>query len=332
MPLDTHTTLTPDDIDAVRAEVRAVMQAENLPATRIAEIVGVKYGTFSSWMGGTYAGRNDRVAEDTRKGLEAYRASKHTRSLAPRAPGFVLTPTSEAITGRLSHAQHMGAFAVATGGPGVGKTTTLRAYKAQNPNVFIMTAEPVHATPRALLDDLAETLGISLSGLSSQRLSRAITNKLKQVASPLLIIDEGQHLPSQALDQLRSIHDLTGAGVCLVGNETIFARLEGGTRSAHYAQLFSRVGLRFSRPKPVAGDIDGLLDAWGVTERAERKLLHAIARKPGALRSMTQVLRIAHMLAGAEGAERVTERHLLMGWEQHSGSTDVEPERAGKAA
>lgn len=332
MPSDAvQTIIPPAEQDAIREEVRALMAAERLAMTDIAKLSGLPYGTFSPWMGGTYQGNTSRVADQVRRGLEARRAQARTRALAPKAPAFVVTPTAESITGCLEHAQHMPEWVVVTGGPGIGKTTTAMAYKAANPNVWLLTAEPVHATPRALLDDIAETIGITATGVSSQKLSRAICARLRGT-SALLVIDEAQHLTSQTLDQLRSVHDLAGIGIALLGNESIFARLEGGTRAAHYAQLYSRVGMRLARPKPIKADIEALLDAWRVEGEAERRLLHAIARKPGALRGLTKVLRIAHMLAGAEGAERVADKQIRMAWGQYAAGDQLDGADAPKEA
>ena len=313
--------MTPEEEEAARAEVRAVMAADKLTMRQVGDAIGLAYGTFSSWMGGTYNGRTDRVAADARRGLEAIRAKARTRALAPRAPAFVATPTAELLSGLLMHAQHMGEFGVAVGGPGIGKTTTAREYRARNPNAWLLTAEPVHSTPRALLDDLAEALGVEARGLSSQKLSRAVTTRLRG-SGGLLMIDDAQHLTSQVLDQLRAIHDQAEIGIALLGNETLFARLEGGSRAAHYAQLFSRVGLRLTRPRPTRADIEALIAAWNITGAAERALLGWIAKKPGALRSMTKVLRIAHMLAAAENAA-VDERLIRLAWTQHSGDAGV---------
>jgi DNA transposition AAA+ family ATPase len=325
MPSDPVPTLSPEEQEAVRAELRALMAAEGLSQKALSVLCGVPYGTFSAWMGGSYAGRGDRIAEAARRGIEAHRAKARTRALAPKAPGFVATPTAEAIGGVLEHAQHMPELVVITGGPGVGKTTTAQAYRARHPNVWLLTGEPVHGTPRALLDELADTLGLAASGLSSQRLSRAVTARLRGTGA-LVIVDEAQHLTSQTLDQLRALHDLAEIGIALLGNETVHARLEGGTRAAHYAQLYSRVGMRLARPKPQKSDIDALLDAWGVEGKAERALLHLIGRKPGALRGLTKVLRIAHMLAGAVGAEAVAERHLRLAWGQYAARETIEPD------
>ena len=308
--------MTEAEQDAIREEVRTLV-AGGTTMRALATEFGIPYGTFSSWMGGTYGGRTDRIAAETRRGLDARATKARTRALAPAAPGFVATPSAEIFAGLLAHAQHMGEFGVLVGGPGVGKTTTLEEYRRANPNAWLLTAEPVHSTPRALLDDLAETLALEARGLSSQKLSRAVTTRLRGTGG-LVMIDDAQHLTSQVLDQLRAIHDQAKVGVALVGNETLFARLEGGSRAAHYAQLYSRVGLRLTRPRPTKGDIGALLDAWGIEGKDERALLAWIAGKPGALRGMTKVLRLAHMLAAADGGT-VTVKHIRMAWSQHSG-------------
>ncbi|GIX12025.1 AAA family ATPase [Elioraea sp.] len=308
--------------DQVRDQARAFMRAEGLSQKALSVLCAIPYGTLSAWMGGSYAGRGERIAEAVLRGIEARRAQRRTRALAPKAPGFVATPTAEAITGCLEHAQHMPDLAVVTGGPGVGKTTSAQAYRARTPNVWLLTGEPVHGSPRALLEDLAEALGLAVSGVSSQRLSRAIVQRVRGTGG-LIVVDEAQHLTSTVLDQLRTLHDLAEIGVALLGNETVHARLEGGARAAHYAQLYSRVGMRLARPRPLRTDVDALLDAWSVEGQAERALLHAIARKPGGLRGVTKVLRLAHMLAAAEEAA-VGERHLRLAWSRYASQDAVE--------
>ncbi len=316
----TALSVSAEEQEAIRAQIRAVMADEDLSMTDVARGAAIPYGTFSSWMGATYNGRGDRVGAQAKRWIEARKIQQETRALAPSAPGFLMTPSAEAFQNVFAHAQHMVDLAVITGGPGVGKTMAAQAYRARTPNVWLMTAEPCFATPRMLLDDVSETLGIPRE-YTAQMASRAVVRKLRD-SGALLIVDEAQHLSTAALDQLRTIHDLAHVGVVLVGNETIYARLEGGTRTAAFAQLFSRVGFRLPRgAKPLAKDVDVLLDAWGVQSTPERKLLHTIARKPGALRGMTKTLRMAHMMAAAEHVP-LADNHILVAYRQLS-ATDL---------
>ena len=70
----------------------------------------------------------------------------------------------------------------------------------------------------------------------------------------LLIVDEAQHLSLRALETLRALHDATGAGLALMGNAVVYARLTGGRRAAEFAQLFSRVGKRVRLTQVEEGD------------------------------------------------------------------------------
>jgi DNA transposition AAA+ family ATPase len=250
--------MTPDEIDAVRGEVRAVMEGEAVTMVQVARESGVAYGTFSSWMGATYAGRNDKIAMQARNWLRARKVKAETQALAPAAPRFVVTPSAEAFQLVFQHAQHMPDFAVVVGAPGVGKSSAACHYTRTNPNVFKIVANPMLGTPRAVLDEFSRVIG-SFQGGQIHKVQRALIGKLRGTGA-LLMVDEAQHLTSVALDQIRSIHDEAEIGVVLLGNPAIYGRLEGGgARRSDFAQLFSRVGMRLTRKGPEKGDIDALL-------------------------------------------------------------------------
>jgi DNA transposition AAA+ family ATPase len=200
-----------------------------------------------------------------------------------------------------------------TGAAGVGKTTAISSYRGRSNNVWVVTGEPSLSTPRMLLDEVADLLGVT-EHRSTYRVSKAIVARLRGTRG-LLIVDEAQHLNTATLDQLRTLHDLAGVGVALVGNERVSSRIEGGSRTPEFAQLFSRVGMRMSRAKPSKKDVEAVLDAWEVAEPAVRQLLATIARKPGALRSMVKVLRHATMQAAAAG-EALSGRFVEMAWQR----------------
>lgn len=329
MPSDTadsgeladKTKYTAEQIKGLRDAVGEIMTVEGLNQADVARASGIAYGTFTAWFRGTYGGDVNRVAGDVRRWLNNRDAKKAMRATGPVVPGFLELPAAQQMFAILDHAQHAPDFATITGAPGVGKTQAVCAYKRARANVFKITAHPLLTSPRALIEEIQHELGVLASGGPHKRMA-AIVRRLRTTGA-LIIIDESQHLESTALDQLRSIHDAAGIGVALVGNATTLARLEGGSRSAHFAQLHSRVGMRFRRDKPSKQDIDMLVDAWGVEGDAERKLLHAIGRKPGALRNITKTLRSAHMLAVAEG-EAIAERHIAAAYARLSNTDQGE--------
>lgn len=299
----------------LRAKVEAIKEQRSCSMAELARESGVPYGTFSQWVVGKYAGRVAAVDAKVERWLRNLEGARRAASVLPEAPGFVETPSSQAFFAAFEHAQYSPDLVVVTGAAGVGKTTAIMQYRAQWPNVWVLTGEPCISTPRMALDEVAELLSLS-PGRSTHRISRSIVQRVRGT-SGLIIVDEAQHLSTSTLEQLRTLHDLAGIGVVLAGNEKVHSRIEGGARTPEFAQLFSRIGMRVPRPKAAKGDIEALLDAWSVEGAAERRMLATIARKPGALRSMTKVLRIALMQAHA-AEEKLSVRFIEAGWEHLS--------------
>ena len=108
-----------------------------------------------------------------------------------------------------------------------------------------------------------------------------------------------------------------GVGIALVGNESVYGRLQGEGRRPEFAQLFSRIGMRFTRPKPYSEDVCELIKAWKVEDETTVRLLKAIASKPGALRGMTKVLRIATAFAKGSG-QALNASHVNAAWKRLS--------------
>jgi len=292
-------TWTPEEIEAVRAEAKALMGRERITQVQMSREVGKPSGTMSSWLGGTYAGRNDELAALAEKWLRAREERAQVQQKMLKAPRFVATLTSDQVMDVLYHAQHLPDFAVITGPPGIGKSSTICEYTRTRNNVWKLVAEPIHQRLSAFLEDLALVMGLQPIGNADRRSKQICARALGSGA--LFIIDEAQHLPSLALDQLRTIHDKTGCGLVLAGNDAIFGRL--GTGKAAYAQLHSRVGMKLQLTNSGKADIAVLADAWGIQNETSRALLTAIGRRPGALRKVSKTLQIAHMLALAEGRE-----------------------------
>lgn len=318
MPSDAaERLLGEEDIQAIRQEAIAAIQQDGITRAAAARAIGVAEPTFQAWVSGTYTGRNDRIAADVRKWLNARREKAVARRAVPAAPAFVETPTAEAVMFQLRGAQQMQTIAVVVGAPGIGKTEAIRAYRRASPNVWVVTGHPSMASPRAVLDEMCRVLGL-LDNRALHRTHRSIVDRLRGTGA-LIVVDEANHLTSAALEQIRAIFDEGGIGVALVGNATVLSRLQGAgnSRTAEFAQLFRRVGLRLTEDRAhrarLRRDIDALAGAWGVQDDKILRLLQAVGRKPGALGNVTMTLKMAHLLAaGAE--EPLAPRHIEMAW------------------
>jgi DNA transposition AAA+ family ATPase len=308
---------TPEEVEATRLRVLDVLRTEGLTQRNAANESGIPYGSLTPFLGGTYAGDESRISEKAERWLTA-RARREAKRPRLAIQSFVETPTSSMVNDALGHAQDVPDIVVITGPPGTGKTSALCEYSRRNPNVHKLVAEPSLSTVRQLLQALATAIGAFDAG-GQHRVSRSIATRLTGTGA-LIIVDEAQHLSSAMLDQLRTFHDQCGIGIALVGNESVIGRLEGGRRSAEYAQLFSRVGLRVKigrRKSEVMADVVPLLDAWGVPEGEAREKLRAIATYPGALRGMRKTWVIAQMLARAEERD-VEGADILLAWQRLS--------------
>lgn len=314
MTSDQETTFSDEDMDAIRDRVRQIMAADGLNQADVARASGIKYGTFTGWLGGSYQGRNDKIASDVQIWLDSREDQKRVRAVVPEKPEFLPTQTATAILDTLRFAHIIPDIAVVAGGAGLGKTYAVSEYARVNPNVWIATMQPSTSGVYPMLIEIAESMGVTERVLV--KLSRAIGRRA-QGAGGLIVIDDAQHLSSQALDQLRSLHDLYGVGVGLVGNETVYARLEGEGRKAQFAQLFSRIGVRLTQARPRSSDVGALIEAWGVSDAAEVRFLKAVAAKPGALRGVTKVMQLASMLA-AGAAEPRDIGHIKAAWNRLS--------------
>lgn len=301
------------DDDALRQRVREAMEARGITRRQAADAMGEAYQTFSAWLNGQYNGDNEKRAEKARRWLDSLARRDQERSLVPAVPGFVQTRTANRLFTVMEGAQFGPDMGLIAGNAGVGKTMAIRAYASQNNNVWVITATPKKTSPSAILDDLAEQLGVQVRG---SRQERAVLRQLDGSCG-LLIVDEAQHLGVPAIEMLRSIHDQAEIGVVLCGNAPLIGKIDGLGRTADHAQIFSRIGHRRHVNAVLQSDVCPILKEWGLDDDDVITVAKNIAQREGALRSMTKVLRNAMRLARVNGREGVTMADMESSWKVH---------------
>lgn len=302
----------------LRDQVRAVFDADRrVTQARVAKETGLSATTISQWLGGTYPGDNAAVEAKVSRWVSQYQDARATQTGMPQAPSYVSTPSAERVIAALGYAQMAGDIAVVYGGAGLGKTTAIRRYAGAALNCWVATMTPASASVVTALEEIAEAVGASAASGGAAKLHRGIARKVAGTGG-LLVIDEAQHLSVAALDQIRSIHDATGIGIALVGNEAVYARMTGGNRAAYLDRLYSRIGKRVRLTQSTQGDVEALLRAWSIDEAECRGQLVEIARKPGGLRGLTKVLRLASMHA-ASGQRGICCGDVRAAWRELGG-------------
>lgn len=275
--------------------------AKGLSWSRIGELAGIPAGTISVFASGAYKGDNDRIAR------KVFRYCQTLESQAERSigialdPGYFETATSRRLHGLLTIA-HMGRITVGATGPGTGKTVTMREYKDRASNVWVATMHQTTKTVNAMMTSVLRALSISDRGGWGTQMSGLIAESMRGRRG-LLVIDEANHLTWEALEEIRYWHDETGVGVCLLGNEELLMRIQGGPRRDAFARLNSRIAQSHIQNLPLEDDVEAFCDGWGVTDPAMRQLLGRVALTPGAggLRECRQIVEQGSMLAADDG-------------------------------
>lgn len=297
-------TLDQEDLRARCAALTGTMTKKAM-----AEEAGIAYGTFTNWFGNTYQGDNAGVARQVQRWLDNRTQRAQMTQLSVISPGFQRTPTAVEVQTVCMYAQALRDFGVIVGPPGGGKTWALKDYRQNNPNVWLVTVEPLIKTASAIMQEICTVMGIAEK--SATRLPRAIARHTEDKQG-LLIVDEAQILDVAGLEQLRALNrDGDGLAIVICGNVGILSKLEGLSKSN--AQLYSRVGGRKVFHGATAEDINTLLSAWGVEDAAEDRFLRAIAAKPGHLRNIDKCLKRANVLANGQGGARTVD-HLRAAW------------------
>jgi hypothetical protein len=291
--------LSTDAHDDVRESVLAVAGRDDLTQAAIAREAGVNAAALNRYLNGAYAGDNEALERKLSRWLDAYEARSREGQAMPAAPAWIETPTANQVLGALRYSQMAGDIAIVYGGAGLGKTAAALRYIEESPNVWRAVMTPATASVAAALEEVAEAVGLREIGGGGAKLQRAIVARMRGTYG-LLIVDEAQNLSAAALDAIRSLHDLTGCGLALLGNEQVFSRMTGGNRAAYLDRLHSRIGKRVRLTRVGLEDVRALLNAWQIDAQRAGKVAFEIATKPGALRSLTKTIRLAAMVTPVE--------------------------------
>ena len=286
----------------LREQIRTRLDGDKrLSQSALAREVGISAPTLNQWLSGKYPGDNENIDTKIKLWIEADKARRAAGGLMPSAPAFQPLPTSARVLAALAYAQMAGDIAAIYGGAGLGKTSACEQYQASNPNVWLITMTESCGGLVSALQEISDALGLGEQG-GAREMSKRIRKRVRGT-NGLLLIDEAQHLGVSALEEIRQIHDATGIAVALVGNEGVFSRMAGGRGAERLDRLFSRVGKRLALRQSSEADVISLVKAWGILDAKCNPTLLEVARRPGALRGLTKVLRLASMNAAADNRD-----------------------------
>ncbi|ELS4260427.1 AAA family ATPase [Salmonella enterica] len=281
--------------DALRAAVRERMEKIQVSGAALAREMGVSKAVVSGYLNDKYRGDNEAVAASLNTWLESSLAA----AALPESPAYIETPTAERIAAVLTYAQVTGRICLVYGHSGVGKTEAIKEFARTGNNVWFITASKSRSNELEAMYEIALAAGIKDAPYRRGALSRELRRNLINTGG-LIIVDEADWLSYEAIEELRILQEECGIGLVMAGNHQVYDRLTGGRRAVDFARLFSRVAKRIVINNVDDADITAFCAAWRITGRDELAMLHAIAKRPGGLRSIAYILPLAAIYANAE--------------------------------
>lgn len=215
------------------------------------------------------------------------------------------THTVDDIIMAVSFAEAAGDISLIYGDAGLGKTVSLKKYVSLHPDTIYVELKDCDKSTKGVCEKILFNIGKELHGVD-RLLVDTITDYLTNNPR-LIIIDEAQHLSIRALENLRAINDSTETGIVLCGNPTVYDRMHGRGQ-AHFAQLYSRIGIRRHIIEPDLEDITKIFLNYGL-DKESLLYLHKLALQRGGIRNCVKVLNIALQLRDDE-KEPLTIDHL----------------------
>lgn len=307
---------TPIDIEEQRAwlgDLRKTLSS----LSEVAKRTGIAVSTAGAFINGKYAGDNAKIAESVFRYRQTLAAHSSIEVDMPEQPGFFETDTASRLMHMLTYAQKYNEVVVAAMGPGNSKTEVAKHYRTCFSNVFLATMSPSTAGINTMQIAVLKAMGYTDVKGTPLKLTEMIVEKCASLRNPLIILDEAQHLTGKAFDEARSWSDTDTVGLAIFGNAGVLKQLEGSSRNIDFAQIFSRIGLRIEQQLPLESDVEAFAAAWQVYDRSLITTLKKVCLRPGGLRNGTKVMKLAHMLAAAEGAV-LNEAHIGDAWAQLS--------------
>lgn len=302
------------------ADLRSAIESalsDGITQTALAKQCGLSAPTVNQWLKSSYLGNNEAVESK----LSAWLQSRKVADAIVNAcgPQWVQTPTGAKMEKTLSYAHHRPGIALIAGSSGMGKTTTIDRYVKTYPNVWKVKVCPSNASMRAMLLEISSVLDLHGNGWQNRSLARDINQSLKGT-NGLLVIDEAQLLGVQAIEEIRSIFDESKVGLVFAGNHKVYSIFSKGIKNSDFSQISSRVGRKLAIHFPTTEDVDAILDAWEVTGTKEREYAQEIATRPGAIRTLVNILEDA--TAVAQGMDKPLDlRMMRMAWAEFGGAS-----------
>lgn len=221
--------------------------------------------------------------------------------------GFVHTENFRRLAEAQKSVERRGAaeagIVIIRGPYGVGKSEIVERWAVDNSAVFVRCKETW--TKRALLDEVAQRMGLDTKGRNSEVQARII-GRLAVDMVPL-VFDEADFLVRSTpalLECIRDITDVTGVACFLVGMERF------GDRLARYGHIASRVARIVEFLPLTAADVANACAKLCEVPLHDDVVAQVLAQSQGRMRLVLGAISNMEQWAAANGWRQVLPEHI----------------------
>lgn len=245
-------TITDAQRTALRRDLKAYRDAHLVGGkptswAKVASCVGVSASVLSEWSRGTYGGDDDRIC----RMVDQFLAREDQRTSGANIRGFaMLKLVVQTMLAAVTQAVKRHSICVITGEPGAGKTAFCKYYVERNEGAVGITCKKLDCDAKFVVDKLHEVLRLGTYTPHARTKCREIESYLQAHKNTVIFVDEAQYLTADALETLRSLHDLSdpegvrNCPIILLGDQNflkLIVRTRGGDRTPISPQFTSRV-------------------------------------------------------------------------------------------
>lgn len=267
-----------------------------LSRTAIAQIIGKSPTTAYRVMAGTYEGRfpMDKLRMYRQAVLESAQIARSRAGSLERQPDWVETGPAGMFLEALDLASR-GGMALCAGRSGIGKTWAAEKWTMAHPGRLIRVNAPTMGGATALVQEVADKMGIGWRNLSGSDVKRRIEKQLAGVTpTPVIMVDQGSRLIPDKKRLLAApwevLMDFNEAGIGIVVAITWrnIGMLDALAYQMEQVQSRSRT---FCAPELTPAETAAVARQWNAEfSGPSLERLHEVALSPGGLREMVGLL------------------------------------------
>lgn len=238
--------------DALVSDLQAYRDAhlvggKPMSLAKLSDLIGVSSSVLSEWLKEAYKGDDDRIC----RLVDQFLAREDQQGKSTKIRAFTpIRVVVEVIMAAVTQCITRRSIGVVTGEHGSGKTSFLLWYAERHEGAVLITCNNLDRDQKFIVDELHKVLKIGTYARHARQKMREIVAYLQSHKNTIIVVDECQKLTPDALETLRSIHDLSdpqgerNCPIILFGDEHFYAlvvRSRGGERTPISPQITSRM-------------------------------------------------------------------------------------------